>query len=189
MLAVFFSTLLRAADPLTTRDTEEIRTVSSAFAKAMNTTEVSEYPKYLDSASLEKLAGEYRRWIAWMVEHKPKDMPKVFILSPSAQALLSEKDPVKFFSGFAFSPTTRRIADDLGMELKIVAVTGRGDVAYVVMEGRFDGSAGTTRPHASGWRMIRTSDGWKVDGSQMVRLVRRLIERMKTELSGSLKGG
>ncbi len=173
------STVLRGAEPITDKDAEELKALLTAFMTDLSSGKMSAYPKYFDKASLVKLMDEYRRWISWMVDLHPDDIEKVLTLKPDAPSVRKEQDPVKFFAGIEMTPQMLRMVKSFGQDLQVVGVTGTREKAYLVMEGKMDGAAGTSKPHLSAWLAIATPEGWRLDSASMVRSLRSNVEKMK----------
>lgn len=70
----FFCAPIQASEPLNEKDSAEIITLASDFAKELSSAKLSNYTKYLDPASLENLADEYRRALShphgWSSTHR-----------------------------------------------------------------------------------------------------------------------
>ena len=176
---IISSVSLRGSESITDQDATEIKALSSALAQDLGTAKLSNYPKYFAPASLEKLADEYRHMISWLIDHHPDDVTKMVTLTPDAQTIVSEKDPAKFFAGIALTPAMIRQVIAFGHDVHVVAVTGTRAKAYAVMEGKIDGIAGVTRPHSSAWLFVPTQEGWRLEGSNLIRSVRRNLERLR----------
>lgn len=183
------STIASTVEPLIDSDRKELAELYGALHADMKVGRQSNYPKYLDSASLQAFMKVHQSFIAGMLRFMTEEqLGRMMKFSPDVRTALKESDPTKYFAGIEAASGMTAMASMANVVNKVVGVTGDSSKAFIVVEGFMDGELGKTEPFYSVWPAVKTENGWRLDvTSNLIRELKVKVKNLDQQMNPSEK--